>query len=484
MIAKRKMISSVSLLVDSRSIRSNEMSTRIGIQDIKNTIGNIDYVSVDDSFEVARMQKNRETTISSGIFSPVLAANSYAIGIQTTNITEKFSLLKKNLASLGEKYANNTFVSRSGFMAEKWHEGTYNLDSAIKKSSTRATMLRSNAKASADIIYDNNKEASLKYYKDASSSAKAQTNPNYGDQARIVPSDQVSEVKSVLKKIADHNLLKGRGNAAEIQNKTEILIDDRIRSGEKVTSTPLSKKDSLELAKAIRKDENGNVFVDKKQMNNVLKDNGVIKKVNSAIIKNELKGIGIAAAIGLGTGFAIGFLVGLAQNGLNPDSIKHAFTSSVEVAGESAILATGSTILGRTIGDVASKAFTDLVLNSSGKNIAENIAHNISKMCNLGVVGSLTIMAFSVYQFAKLKLGGYSTKESLLRTGKSAMLSFSVLLISIVAQGIYGGSAGIVVSIVAGVIVTGISVRRMVRNRKIAERITLHSIELCRPIFN
>lgn len=51
----------------------------------------------------------------------------------------------------------------------------------------------------------------------------------------------------------------------------------------------------------------------------------MLKKTNSKrVFRNEIKGIGIAAAIGIGVGFTIGFAVSLAQTGVTPDSIKYA----------------------------------------------------------------------------------------------------------------------------------------------------------------
>ena len=104
-------------------------------------------------------------------------------------------------------------------------------------------------------------------------------------------------------------------------------------------------------------------------------------------------------------------------------------------------------------------------------------------MCNIGVAGSLTIVIFSVYQFAKMKRMGLSTKECLIRTGKSAGLSFSILILSIVTQGIYGGSVGVIVSVVAGIIMTGNILKKEAKTRKIAKKITIYSISLTEPLF-
>jgi len=51
--------------------------------------------------------------------------------------------------------------------------------------------------------------------------------------------------------------------------------------------------------------------------------NKMLKDTNSKrVFKNELHGLGVAVAIGLGVGFTIGFAVTLAQSGITPESVK------------------------------------------------------------------------------------------------------------------------------------------------------------------
>ena len=80
------------------------------------------------------------------------------------------------------------------------------------------------------------------------------------------------------------------------------------------------------------------------------------------------------------------------------------------------------------------------------------ITKNVSKMCKMGIVGALSIMLFSSYQFYKLKRNGMATKEALINVGKQTLFSLSLLAVSIAAQGIWGGPAGIIVSVSTGII--------------------------------
>lgn len=208
------------------------------------------------------------------------------------------------------------------------------------------------------------------------------------------------------------------------------------------------------------------------------REKDMIKGNKMRVLKNELCGIGIAAAIGAGVGFTIGFAISLAQTGISPESLKFAFASGGNGAVESGALSAVGYGIGRTIGEVASHAVAGLL-----QNIGVTITENISKMVNMGVVGVLTTAVFSAYQFIKLKIKGVATREALIQVGKQALFSLSLLAVSIVAQGICGGAAGIIVSVSAGIIFITYSVVDSVHQRHFAEKIRVYTIEKCYPIF-
>lgn len=97
----------------------------------------------------------------------------------------------------------------------------------------------------------------------------------------------------------------------------------------------------------------------------LLDRNQRLRDVNhNRVIKNEFTGICIAAAIGAGTGFAISFIVNLAQNGLNPSSVRYAFASGTKAGLNSGALAAGSAIIGRTLGTMLSQRLSEAIINS------------------------------------------------------------------------------------------------------------------------
>ncbi len=199
------------------------------------------------------------------------------------------------------------------------------------------------------------------------------------------------------------------------------------------------------------------------------------------VIKKELQGIGITLAVAAGTGFTIGFIMSLAQTGISPHCLKHAFVSGSKSAAESSAIAIVGYGIARTVGATLSESLTEVIVSKIGENVAEELLKNIGKMCTMGIVGTLSIMVTSVYQFVKLKIQGYSTKESLIRVGKSAALSLSMLALAIIAQGIWGGPAGIIVSVTAGIIVTGVSAIGIIHDREIRKKVHLYLIELSYP---
>lgn len=204
--------------------------------------------------------------------------------------------------------------------------------------------------------------------------------------------------------------------------------------------------------------------------------NKMLEKSNSKrVFKNELKGLGLAVAIGSAVGLTIGFITTLAQSGITPDTLKLATIEGLKSGAESGMLSA----VGYGIGEVTSQAISGVL-----KNTGITIAENISKMVNMVVVGALTIVVFSTYQFIKLKLKGVATREALIQTGKQALFSLSLLAVSIAVQGIWGGAAVIIVSASIGFIMITYSIVDAVHQRHFAEKIRIYTIGKCYPSFS
>lgn len=191
--------------------------------------------------------------------------------------------------------------------------------------------------------------------------------------------------------------------------------------------------------------------------------------------ENELNGLKTAVAIAAGVGLTIGVITTLARSGISPDSVKAAAINGLACGTESGALAAVSFGIGRTLGESAKQA----IIGHLGTIATDNII----KMVDMGVIGGLSILVFSVYQFTKLKLSGVATRQALVQVGKQALISLSVLAVSIAAQGVFGGAAGIIVATAAGLITVTYSITDAVHQRNFAERIRVYTIEQYTPYF-
>ena len=295
-------------------------------------------------------------------------------------------------------------------MAENFIADSYDLDAVIKQiDASPAIVPADNTLASADILFDN-KAASVKFYKDADSSAKAQLNPEYKDQLRVIPKDQLENdvAKNVIRSKARRNELTGRSDVAQEQYKIADKLTDRIKSDNGVESTPLTKKQSLELAKAVTKDENGNIVVNEKKLEKVYEDTGITKKVNRTIFRNELKGLGLATAIGLGIGFTLNFLSEIAQKGIDSDTMSDIAFNSIVTGTETGLVAGTTFIAGRALTSaLASKAGIDLT-------------SNLGSVLNASAIGVLSTAIVCTYQYVKLRISGSNGAESFAVVKKTA----------------------------------------------------------------
>lgn len=74
------------------------------------------------------------------------------------------------------------------------------------------------------------------------------------------------------------------------------------------------------------------------------------------VFRNEVRGIGLTAAIGLGIGFSIGFAATLAQSGISVGTIQDALKGGLQGGLTAAGLSVTGYALSRTLGQVASCA--------------------------------------------------------------------------------------------------------------------------------
>lgn len=197
------------------------------------------------------------------------------------SVNEEINKLVQELNSFkGFETASNKL---KGDVAEFWHAGTFNIDSALKGSKNRAFVDRSHDFASSDISTNYGEKYGLKYYSNGQESAKAQAvsvfqrykeyqsqggtdsledfllnrgydnidkilnDPIYSGQIRIIPRDQLDEATKWLEKMIKLESSR-RPEQVHRYQETLDLLRDKISDNKGAESIPLSKEEAEALA--------------------------------------------------------------------------------------------------------------------------------------------------------------------------------------------------------------------------------------------
>ena len=146
----------------------------------------------------------------------------------------------------------------------------------------------------------------------------------------------------------------------------------------------------------------------------------------------------------------------IAQNGISPETLKEAVINGGKAGLEGAAFGLVNHVAVRFVGEIATNAMTGM-LAYWGVQITENI----TKACNMGVVGSIAIVTFSIYQFVKLKMNGYGSLVALVHVSKQTLVSIGSLAVTILVQATFGGPAALAVSIGIGAVALSYSMYQM-----------------------
>jgi hypothetical protein len=225
---------------------------------------------------------------SAGSVQAAFSGEAYVDGI----ISEIDSLSENINKFKGFQTASNKL---KGDIAEFWHSGTFNIDAAVKGSRSRSEVLRSHGLGSVDILLNNTDAYGSKYDATAADTLRQQAktfyerykeyastcersghtaptfeeyikrnaatlrengidpesilahDPLYGQQYRLVPSDQIKEIEKLLKeKIATESAR--RPELAKRYQDTLDKLTDRVKDSEGNESIPLSNDDAKEIA--------------------------------------------------------------------------------------------------------------------------------------------------------------------------------------------------------------------------------------------
>jgi len=301
------------------------------IKNVKQYVANIDTEKFKSGWDYAAKY--------TGVAIASLKGKAYVDAVEKT-IKATSETMQKELS--GKVVSGRTIQQDAGFAAEIWHTDTFNLEAALNGSEYNATRPDLNTKASADVTINGkngySQDYSLKYYKDAESSAKAQAKTFYEDyrhkvaedqrhgktpmtaeeylnqydkpldslydslyagQKKLIPADQLEGAKAYLKakkaKMSTSEIVERQKFSPELQESLDTLAA-RIEAPDGTKSKPLTEKLAKELVELTR---------DNKELN--LADFGITPSqlITPRYILKQSINAGTQAAV-ISTAFAIG----------------------------------------------------------------------------------------------------------------------------------------------------------------------------------
>ncbi len=203
-------------------------------------------------------------------------------------------------------------------------------------------------------------------------------------------------------------------------------------------------------------------FIDKNKM--------LEKTNNHRVAVNEIKGASISAAIGFGIAFTISAIVELARVGIPSIEMDDFICRTLRIGIEGGIVSTAIYGTGRMV---------SIWLQNQGVDLLTQMG----ALVNFAAVGAVSIVLVSIYQFIKRRINSVETSVALKEVGKQALFSLSVLAVSIMAQGRYGGYAGLIVSTSVGLVVLTWGIVNTFHQRKLEKCIKQYAIEQYRALI-
>lgn len=152
-----------------------------------------------------------------------------------------------------------------GWLAEQWHSETFKVSASARGRSDIWAVVPGDNKA-GDIRYGDattSYEAQIKYMKNGTVTAKAISNPKYDAMGKVVPSDQLDDVRAAAGSKAEEISMSRPEQASQYKD-TANRATGQIQVGD-VASKPLSEPEAKQMAKDFHKE--GDIDADKYGLN-------------------------------------------------------------------------------------------------------------------------------------------------------------------------------------------------------------------------
>lgn len=336
----------------------------------------------------------------------ILCANSVNNYVDSIN-TAIDNANKTIIESVTTKAGNiNQNPNLNGFIFEEYHAGTFNIDAAVKQKPYHAKVLKPElgetyGKNSIDIVIEDSgkyvKKYSAKAYKNATETARAfydrGTRYKYKFQSKLVPTEQVENVKNSVDKIKFDNV-ESKG----IKGPETKLIQENIQGEDKNIKIFNFKKDinTISISKQIGKQAmlNGTMGLGIGMVANIGVNLISGKEIETEEVIEE--GIKTGASMGLTTAVAGGIKTAVEKkviptvfSGLLTNNTVGAIAAaSMDIIGTAFKLGSGEISLGKAVKDVGNSISASYgAIISSGIGFSGGMA--LATTIGLGTIGTV-----------------------------------------------------------------------------------------------
>ncbi len=271
--------------------------------------------------------------------------------------------IKDSISNGSGGFTSQSIDVQQGFVAEAHHVGSFNVEASAKglnnHRATRNSGVHNDPVADAVVTTPDGAKTThqIKFYKDGQKTAAALSPERYDTvDSKIVPSDQVLDVKTSASKQAARNQDTRTGVSKSNQHTADTATDKLASKDGKVSSTGLKRKgdgSAEKLTKRTKKNNEGPEYGEKAR---------VRTEFNSMQYRNAAKGGAIAGAASEGVSILIDILRSDKPMTMDDclDAAKRLVASSAKGAGN-ALLITGIQHAGQAMVDAAKNQGTKIV---------------------------------------------------------------------------------------------------------------------------
>lgn len=189
------------------------------------------------------------------------------------------------------------------------------------------------------------------------------------------------------------------------------------------------------------------------------------------VFRNELKGLGVAVATGVGLGFCMSFVAEVAIKGISGDNIESLLSNSTKAGFEAGGLSAVTYGAGRLT--------TELV-----QKLGVNVATKSGVIINMATVGVISILVVSAISYVRMRWNGTERSIALREVGKQVAVSGSILLLSLIAQSAFCGCAGMLVSLSVGLIFLANGIITARHENEVSIQLQEYTVGQYRPLFS